>query len=45
MATVPAGGSGKKIRQVTNADVEPSAHQTAGLDDTAVPDELETGTK
>lgn len=45
MAIVHAGGSGKKISQATNADVEPSMHQAAGLDKVVVPDELETGIK
>ena len=45
MTIFHAGGSGRKIRQAVDADVETSTHQTAGLDKVAVPDELETGFK
>lgn len=45
MAIFCAGGSGGRIRQATNADVETSTYQTDGLAKVAVPDELETGFK
>lgn len=45
MSIFHAGGSGRRIKQATDVDVETCTHQTAGTYKVAVPDELETGFK